>query len=103
VDGGIWLGVWTLRCGTRIPGRELSVGDPTRYGTVGLVIAICAVPTEVGDRSIATRHLIAAQSEELITLPPVGVLRYLPSWRVQHVLNMWLQYRTKYRTELGVD
>ena len=84
MDEGIWLGVWTLQCGIRIPGRELSVGDPTSYGTLGLVIAICAVPTDVGDRSIATRHLFAAQSAELITLSPAGVLRYLPSWRVQH-------------------
>ena len=56
VDGGIWLGVRTVQCGIRIPGRELSVGDPTRYRTLGLVIAICAVPTDVGDR----RHRDAA-------------------------------------------
>ena len=61
-----------------------AMGDPSRYGTLGLVIAICAVPTEVGDRSIATRHVFAAQSAELITVSPAGVLHYLPSWRVRH-------------------
>ena len=54
--------------------------DPTRYGTLGLGIAISTVPTDVGDRRQRRAAYFAAQSAESITSVFVGVLRYLPSW-----------------------
>ena len=71
--GLTWVGI-------RIPGRELSVVDPTRYGTLGLGIAISTVPTDGGDRKPRRAAYSAAQSTESTTSVIIGVLRYLPSW-----------------------
>ena len=68
--------------GIRIPGRELSVVDPTRYGTLGLGIAISTVPTDGNDRNLRRAAHSAAQSTESNIPVIISVLRYQPSWVV---------------------